>query len=460
MSNFLGPANVTASLRMVLENLVAETGIGFQVTTVRPDQVPNPDQAKINLFLFQVTPNTQWRNHDVPTRTADGEVRQRPRLAVDLHYLITFYGDENLLEAQRLMASTARVMHQQPWLTTDWLAAAQGSPLFPFLAGSDIEEENERVKFTPTTLSVEELGKLWAVFPNTPYNLSLTYSASVVFIEEELRTVDPMIVLQRQVGALTVGVGAPLPSSIPGLGLWLRSDRGLSGSHVAGTSTPPEFDWEWLDQSGHGRHATQRQDATGVMPRLVPHAAGPMPALQFDGANDFMNLAWTLDGSVHAVTVCIVHRTTVGGRQGILSFDPAVFWELGSVQNPAIGLWATAGGSLNWTAIPANPYHPVQAAVQLGQRWRAQYATFQAGPSTTSELWLESLRVATDAVPGTNPLGGAARTGVLGATAGAAGPTGNFFQGQLAEVIVFERALNEAERASLFRYLSDRYGIP
>ena len=68
----------------------------------------------VNVFLYQVTPNAAWRNADLPTRRANGDLIQRPQAALDLHYLLTFYGDESLLQPQRVLGSVVRTLHCGP----------------------------------------------------------------------------------------------------------------------------------------------------------------------------------------------------------------------------------------------------------------------------------------------------------------------------------------------------------
>ncbi|MCI0551854.1 MAG: Pvc16 family protein, partial [Anaerolineae bacterium] len=55
----------------------------------------------------------------------------------------------------------------------------------PDLAKSDLAEQVELVKFSPIVLNLEELSKLWSVFFQTAYRLSVAYQASVVLIESE-----------------------------------------------------------------------------------------------------------------------------------------------------------------------------------------------------------------------------------------------------------------------------------
>ena len=46
-----------------------------------------------------------------------GNWRSRPQAALDLHYLLTFYGNEAQLEPQRLLGSVVRTLHARPVLT-------------------------------------------------------------------------------------------------------------------------------------------------------------------------------------------------------------------------------------------------------------------------------------------------------------------------------------------------------
>ena len=463
MSNFLAPAHVTVAMQRMLEKFVLDEvkgdhtdGKEVVVTTQRPDKAEIPGKVSINIYLYHVTPNTHWRTHDLPTRNSTGEFTHRARVALDLHYMLTFFGDEHDLAAHHLMASTARILHEKPWLSTEWLQEAIDS--VDFLDDSNLIDETERVKFTPTSLSVEELTKLWTVFPNTAFNLSLTYSASLVFIERDETVPAPALVLRREVLVETMGGASITPASIAGLGLWLRSDTGLTATPVAGPPVRSEAS-AWLDQSGKGRHATQ--STAGMKPLVVSRAIGSKPALEFNGANHQMELNWSLSTSVQAVTVCIVHRTTdVGRRQAVVGFGPDV-WELGVAGDPVIGAWATTGPAELTTTLPAPPattppnMHPNSTDAELGDQWCIQFATYNAN-NTTKELWLGGLRVAVDAAAAAIPAPAPARQATIGV---AADGGADHFGGQLVEVMVYERALNDQERATLMRYLNDQYGI-
>jgi len=201
MSNHLAIATVTASMRLLLQEVVDASGVPATVTTVRPDGASTASPSpRVNVYLFQVTPNAAWRNSDLPTRNDSGGLTQRPRAALDLHYLLTFYGDEPQLQPQQLLGSVVRALHARPVLSRDRIRSTIQNPTYStILAQSNLAEDIELVKFTPTTLSLEELSKLWAVFFQTQYALSVTYQGTVVLIETDDAPSSALPVLERNV---------------------------------------------------------------------------------------------------------------------------------------------------------------------------------------------------------------------------------------------------------------------
>ncbi len=176
MSNYLAIATVTAALQATLANAIAADLIATDahVTTVRPDNLGSGNyRAGVNIYLYQVTPNTAWRNADLPTRRSDGQgVVQRPQLGLDLQYLLSFYGEESRLEPQRLLGSVVRALQARPVLSREMIQQTVGDEQH-HLAGSDLADQVERVKFSPLSLSLEELSKLWSVFFQVKYSCRL-----------------------------------------------------------------------------------------------------------------------------------------------------------------------------------------------------------------------------------------------------------------------------------------------
>jgi uncharacterized protein DUF4255 len=194
MSNYLAIATVTAALQQVLMTPVGNAVVGAKVGFSRPD-ASSSTTPLVNIFLYQITPNAAYRNADLPMRRSDGSLAQRPTAAFDLHYIFTFHGDDTKLEPQRLLGAVAIALHAQPLLSADNINNAASS--FGFLAGSGLDSQIERVRFTPTGLSLEEFSKLWSVFFQVEYSLSAVYQASLVLMESDDTPAPAPPVLQR-----------------------------------------------------------------------------------------------------------------------------------------------------------------------------------------------------------------------------------------------------------------------
>jgi Pvc16 N-terminal domain len=185
MSNFLAIATVTATLSDALQAAILADVSGASVTTLRPDASDAMPAVGVNVFLYQVTPNPQWRNEDLPTRRASSELVQRPRAALDLHYLLSFYGADGQLEPQRVLGSVVRTLHARPILTRDAVRTTIGKTAYSYLVKSNLADDIEVVRFTPLPLTLEDLSKLWSINFQAPYRLSVAYQATVVLIESE-----------------------------------------------------------------------------------------------------------------------------------------------------------------------------------------------------------------------------------------------------------------------------------
>ncbi|MFB6707805.1 Pvc16 family protein [Streptomyces sp. NPDC056333] len=209
MSNALAIATVTQALALLIENnLSPEMDIAVKVETRKPPAEP-PVEPTINVFLYQVTPNPSMRHTDLPTRAPDGTLLKRPAAALDLHFLISAYGEEAELVGQRLIGCVVRTLHEIPVLPKELIELAAERP---YLAGSDLADSPQRLRFTPTVMDIDETSKLWGMLHQTPYALSVAYQASLVLIEGRERPVPAKPAERRTVTVLPFGApGAPVP---------------------------------------------------------------------------------------------------------------------------------------------------------------------------------------------------------------------------------------------------------
>ncbi|MEU8862436.1 DUF4255 domain-containing protein [Streptomyces umbrinus] len=229
MSNALAIAHVTQALALLIEaNLQPEIDMAVKVEPRKPSADP-PAEPTITVFLYQVTPNTSQRNNDLPTRASDGTLLKRAAAALDLHFLISAYGEESELVGQRLIGSVVRTLHEIPVLPKDIIELAGEKP---YLAGSDLAEAAQRVRFSPTVMDIDETSKLWGMLHQTPYTLSVVYQAALVFIEGRDVPVAAKPVERSAVRVLPFGApGAPVPP-----GASVNGSASLEGGGSGGTS--------------------------------------------------------------------------------------------------------------------------------------------------------------------------------------------------------------------------------
>lgn len=276
MSSPLAIGAVSAVLRNLLDNGMIDVGspIGtVTVTAVAPDTIDLDDSSatpSINLFLYRVSPNLGWVNEGLPSRNANGSRLTNPPLALDLHYLVTAYGD-SAFEAEILIGYAMHLLHERPVLDRPAVRRAlnpsplSGSilpPAFQALTAADLAEQVETVKITPEPVDTEEMSRLWSAI-QSHYRPSVAYVASVVLIEARQPASTGLPVLSRgpvdpgsgrdRGPIVTPGLVPPFPTidrvvppdSQPAavLGDAIR----LSGHHLDGTSVTARFDHRLLN---------------------------------------------------------------------------------------------------------------------------------------------------------------------------------------------------------------------
>ncbi len=453
MSNHLAIATVTAALSRDLQAAVGADVPGALVTMVRPDDT-GVSQMGVNIFLYQVTPNAAQRNHDLPTRRPDGTMVLQPQAAIDLHYLLSFYGNEVELEPQRLLGSTIRALHTRPLLTRASVRSTIDA--LAFLDDSDLDEELESVKFTPVPFNLEELSKLWSVFFQTPYVLSVAYQASAVLISTEQRPFMPQPVLEPVIEvqpSVELGVPAAEPDSLDDLQVWLRADADFTHDDEGLVS-------QWDDQSGNGNNAFQAGDPR---PSLVRNAVSGRPAMRFDGQDDRFAIAdmqYNALGQIGGITIFALVRSVSTDDQILAGFDRDEYWRFSLRTGDEDGV--------GWhTRSQAGDVHDLVTDTPLTDgRWHLIVCRFEAGASPDKQIFVDcGQAVSADAHGGANLGSGVTRFGFIGVASeagvanGPIGP-GQFLAGDLAEFLIYNRALTEEERQGIERYFIEKYSSP
>lgn len=193
---------------LINHNVSGLLGSTVTVTALPPDRVVpanGTESTQLNLFLHQVTFNTGWRNHGLPSRDGAGTQRlSNPPLALDLHYLLSAYSAEEL-GSEIVLGYAMQLLHEVPVLDRKAITTALTPspevetalpPALRALAECGLADQVEQIKLVPDPLSSEEMSKLWTAV-QSHYRPSAAYVATVVLIESTKPTRSTLPVLTR-----------------------------------------------------------------------------------------------------------------------------------------------------------------------------------------------------------------------------------------------------------------------
>jgi hypothetical protein len=206
MSTALAIASVTQVLKDLLNDglinndVTGIIGSTVVVTALPPDRIDTTtanEQSQLNLFMYQATTNAGWRNSSLPAFDSAGARVANPPLALDLHYILSAYGS-NELHMEILLGHGMQLLHESPVLTRDAIRRSLTPPVsnvnandLPLslraLSTSNLADQVELVKISPEEMNVEEISKLWTAF-GAKYRPTAAYHISVVLIESQRST--------------------------------------------------------------------------------------------------------------------------------------------------------------------------------------------------------------------------------------------------------------------------------
>lgn len=165
MAEILGTI-ISSAGQAIIDLLIAEVGFA-EGDIVMKSPADADSAAKVSMYLFQLQTNPHLLNKE---QEAVGLDRLRPApLPLDLYYLITPLSTEPLVALGHL-ESIMRVFKDNSVLTP------------PLLPQTMVDAGNESIMLTPHNLSLEDINRLWAMFPNKQHFLSATYLLTPVQI--------------------------------------------------------------------------------------------------------------------------------------------------------------------------------------------------------------------------------------------------------------------------------------
>ncbi|MBN4004301.1 DUF4255 domain-containing protein [Nostoc sp. LPT] len=212
MSNGLAIAAITAVFKNLLEDgLVQNAALSSMgnvlVTTLPPDQIyiGVDGQPQLNLFLYQVSEN---RNADMgksdcyqpahhQASTEEGAILP---LAINLHYVLTAYGNKDF-QTEILLGYVMQLMHQTPVLSNATIRAMlnhvatinRSGLLAQAIESTSVEaltEQLDQVRIAPNLFNTEQMSRLWSLLKGS-YRPSIAYEVSMIFIGSKKSSLAP-----------------------------------------------------------------------------------------------------------------------------------------------------------------------------------------------------------------------------------------------------------------------------
>ena len=241
------------------------------------------------------------------------------------------------------------------------------------------------------------------------------------------------------------------PKQIANLGLWLDADDASTITTVSGGVS------EWRDKSGSGRVFSQ--EIANNRPTVATNVFGTKPAIRFDGSNDALQSTADAGSLVFPATLFMVVNkpvsTSDGGlfthiKSGTDSYNSADAWVLSTNTNAAA---IRVLGGVNTNLFPGvGSSGTLLGKFLVSLRIATNSAILKnrtAGLSNTDALFT------LNATPSNNGCG----LGFLSTWTGAANSLIHNLAGDIAEVLIYSRALSASEESSVENYLAKKYGL-
>jgi hypothetical protein len=162
MSDFRAISGVSKTLASFLKTA---TGVNVDAEKAPSDSIPDT-AALIHLYLYRVEQNPAFLNSDFIS--VSDTLLQAPAIGINLFYLITPYGPDQL-EVQKTLGDVIRSFHET-------------SIIPPVAFDPSLTDVTEELRVIPHALTLEQMTDLCRCFGQRPYRLSLTYEVSVVLI--------------------------------------------------------------------------------------------------------------------------------------------------------------------------------------------------------------------------------------------------------------------------------------
>ena len=249
------------------------------------------------------------------------------------------------------------------------------------------------------------------------------------------------------------------PTNLTGLQLWLDAsdantlyDATTGGSLVAADGSVAR----WEDKSGNGRHFTQA--TSGKRPIRKTNQQNGLDALLFDGSNDCLDGGNYINGQSGLTIFCVLKRANTSANHRLLHKieDGQPGWNLTAMSGGAIKAESYADASLldttarqTTSAVDLSGFSLLQATIPAAAFGSTEVRRNASAVSMNSAV-VEGAGAATPGNSTASLLLGSNRY---------QGVDYNVWNGNISELIIYNAALSDTQRAFVESYLMSKWGI-
>ena len=246
-----------------------------------------------------------------------------------------------------------------------------------------------------------------------------------------------------------------LDAPVPGAYLWLDAtdpfDNGQPPANGAGLTS-------WMDKSGHGNNAVGTPTATppvykssGAASMIYSH-----PVINFNGTNQYFEIPYSADLNNSKMTIFVVSRAHSTGASlphaalfngnGISGADTQGYIFYGDQATNNWGLWTKGVAAGQITSAVSGGGDPTAAVILAAK-------LDDTTSPNVSNLYVNGSQITSSVHFYAHKTAGALRIG-----AGGTSTAVQFFSGDIAEILVYNRLLDDAtERTKVEAYLANKW---
>ena len=159
------------TIKYLLRQNISELSLEDAIIFDSPGEIEDSNTTRLSAFLYYIKENAYQRN--TPPSFPELTIKQFPPLVLDLYYIFVPYAQSREIEL---------IVMEKLLKTFNDSAVLRGD----VLQGNLSDTGNDVLRIEPYSLSLDDLNKLWSIFPNKAFKLSKTYIVTPVRIPSDV----------------------------------------------------------------------------------------------------------------------------------------------------------------------------------------------------------------------------------------------------------------------------------